>query len=325
MKRIYAAVAIPLAAAACNAILGNDPGDLFVPPDAAIDASFEAAPTPDVALPPAPDAANDTAPVPAIDAGGCANGEKRCDGLCVSVDEPGYGCAQPGCDSCSLARATASCAGLKCTISACDPGFADCDQDPSNGCETDLSDPAHCGACNARCGAGAPLCAPQGPAFVCTTGCTAQAPTLCGTQCVDPQTSLNHCGGCNTVCPDVTNARATCTTGHCGFTCNAGYHACASGCANNVSPSTCGSSCTPCPVPLNGVATCTAGACGLSCNPGFANCDGLAGNGCETNTAIDRNNCGGCGRVCPDGSSCEASACTPVDSGPPPTDASSSG
>jgi hypothetical protein len=33
----------------------------------------------------------------------------------------------------------------------CRPGFADCDRDPSNGCEADLSDPSHCGACSKSC------------------------------------------------------------------------------------------------------------------------------------------------------------------------------
>jgi hypothetical protein len=34
---------------------------------------------------------------------------------------------------------------------ACDPGHGDCDGDPGNGCETDVTDTANCGACSARC------------------------------------------------------------------------------------------------------------------------------------------------------------------------------
>src|SRR5262249_42814426 len=34
----------------------------------------------------------------------------------------------------------------------CDPGWGDCDHDPSNGCETDLTtELQHCGACDSPC------------------------------------------------------------------------------------------------------------------------------------------------------------------------------
>jgi hypothetical protein len=57
----------------------------------------------------------------------------------------------------------------------------------------------------------------------------------------------------------------------------------------------CGNACT---VPTNAMATCSAGRCGFTCNPGYADCDRDPANGCETNTRIDRLNCGGCGNAC---------------------------
>jgi alpha-tubulin suppressor-like RCC1 family protein len=43
----------------------------------------------------------------------------------------------------------------RCTITRCDPGFADCDGQPSNGCEAELGTASHCAACNDDCGGGA--------------------------------------------------------------------------------------------------------------------------------------------------------------------------
>lgn len=50
--------------------------------------------------------------------------------------------------ACSPNHASGKCATGKCTIAACNGGFGDCDKNPANGCEVDLSsDPANCGAC----------------------------------------------------------------------------------------------------------------------------------------------------------------------------------
>jgi hypothetical protein len=50
--------------------------------------------------------------------------------------------------ACSPKNASGKCAAGKCAIAACNGGFGDCDKNPANGCEVDLSsDPANCGAC----------------------------------------------------------------------------------------------------------------------------------------------------------------------------------
>ncbi|MFO0626667.1 MAG: hypothetical protein U0325_13720 [Polyangiales bacterium] len=45
--------------------------------------------------------------------------------------------------------------------------------------------------------------------------------------------------------------------------------------------------------------TCAAGACGVgTCATGFSNCDGMAVNGCETNTQTSITHCGARGMAC---------------------------
>jgi hypothetical protein len=213
---------------------------------------------------------------------GCGAGTKSCDGVCSATDDPLVGCGNASCAPCAVTRAQAACSNGTCIIATCNAGYADCDLDPSNGCETDLSQATHCGSCNAICPAASPLCAPSGTTFACTTGCTAASPDLCGTQCVDTKTSTNHCGDCNTPCPAVANGAASCSGGACEFACNANFHACGSTCASNSSVNSCGSSCTPCTAPNNGVATCTSGVCGSTCDTGFHSCGGV----CVSNSAV---------------------------------------
>lgn len=77
------------------------------------------------------------------------------------------------CGSCAnkcaaLPHATPGCTEGKCGIGACDPGYGDCDQQSSNGCETNLAYAnAHCGACGNACAGG----------LACINGTCQSAPT----------------------------------------------------------------------------------------------------------------------------------------------------
>jgi hypothetical protein len=51
------------------------------------------------------------------------------------------GCGQ----GCNVPNATASCAGGACLLDNCNPGYANCDGNAGNGCETNANTPADCG------------------------------------------------------------------------------------------------------------------------------------------------------------------------------------
>lgn len=300
--------------AGCNTILDNKPGTLQSTPNDVTPTEPSDGGLPDVPRrgnePPAPDSGSPADPPDAGQSPLCEAGQQMCHGFCVGVTDPTYGCGNPTCEPCKASHGTPSCQGNKCAVQACDKGYADCNQDPADGCEVDLSKATSCGACNAVCPAATPVCAPAGAGFQCTTGCAPDAPLLCGNECVSPLTSVNHCGGCNAKCPDVDHAEAACVAGNCTFTCKPGYHACGGRCAVNTDPAACGAACTVCPVPANAAATCQADTCAFQCNAGFGNCDQDPANGCEVSFATDPQHCGGCNLVC--NGTCNNGVCTPA-------------
>ncbi len=154
---------------------------------------------------------------------------------------------------------------------ACAPGWGHCGNDPTTGCETDLTATASCGACSVQCGGPTPLCVPEeGGAARCVSSCEGtRTPTACGNTCVDTQNDPLHCGGC-APCGVTLNGSATCSGGLCGLACNPGFHRCGSTCREDTSVTACGPSCATCAAPPhNGVAACVAGACTVACDAGF--------------------------------------------------------
>jgi len=106
----------------------------------------------------------------------------------------------------------------------------------------------------------------------------------------------NSCGGSSDgggVCDCATGGTSSCPDGY--ADCNASG-SCEVELANNVTHcGRCGYSCNK----LAPVGTtrwqCLQGSCVIAeCEDGFGDCDGLASTGCETNTRVDANHCGGC-------------------------------
>lgn len=236
-----------------------------------------------------------------------------CGAVCVNVQTDATNCG--ACfNACALANATPACTAGRCTVAACNTGFANCDGNDVNGCEANpQTDARNCGTCGNGCVEPMPLCS----SGRCIGGVCPMGMTRCGdSSCVDTQTDVRNCNGCGTACTEPPNAAASCTAGRCGFTCDAGFRDCdgvaANGCEVETAASVtnCGACGTACTL-TNATPTCAAGHCTVaSCATGFANCDGNDANGCETDTRTSTAHCGRCGGVCPAGGTCTAGACT---------------
>jgi hypothetical protein len=270
----------------------------------------------------------------------CKADQKACNGTCVMIGDPMYGCGPSTCTPCAAPgmNATTSCvmmAGVSTCSIACTAGFSDCDGNPANGCETDTgTDPQNCGAC------GAPCSVPHA-----TAGCKMGMCTVatCDTGWVDcngkvsdgcesnPSADNNNCGTCGNVCTApvtcglVTDADAGTVVDDdggvplndagvpiatCNLYCPKGKTNCdgnpADGCnvqlGTNTDCTMCGDTCNL----ANSMSSCQPMGSGFvctlqQCNTGFANCDMVAANGCEVDTMTDANNCGSCGNKCPSG------------------------
>ncbi|MEZ4394039.1 MAG: hypothetical protein R3A48_23440 [Polyangiales bacterium] len=247
--------------------------------------------------------------------GMCAAGRGDCDGNSGNGCETDLATAASHCgacgNACALPNATASCAGGRCAVASCDAGFADCDGNPSNGCEVNLrADARHCGACQSAC-------APANGAGACVSGRCAVASCNAGFADCDGDPSNGcevilasdaaHCGACGARC-QVANAVPACASGRCVVaSCGAGFADCnglpGDGCETHTasSPSSCGGCGRACSLPRVSSAGCAGGACTVgACVGGFGDCDGVASNGCETDLARDVNHCGACGRRPPE-------------------------
>jgi len=84
----------------------------------------------------------------------CNMADDDCDGMTdegfeLATDPDNCG----GCGNvCELPHATAGCMGGACVVDSCEMGFDDCDDDPGNGCESELAtDAGNCGGCGTSC------------------------------------------------------------------------------------------------------------------------------------------------------------------------------
>ncbi|PKN44952.1 MAG: hypothetical protein CVU63_09645 [Deltaproteobacteria bacterium HGW-Deltaproteobacteria-20] len=84
----------------------------------------------------------------------CNAGHSDCDGDvtngCETDPDTLDNCGACGA-TCAIPNAQESCKEGVCTIESCDEDWDDCNNNPVDGCETDLRDVANCGACGEVC------------------------------------------------------------------------------------------------------------------------------------------------------------------------------
>jgi hypothetical protein len=169
----------------------------------------------------------------------------------------------------------------------CLAGFANCDGQPGNGCETDTTtDALHCGGCNDGCKPGA----------VCSASscqCAASTPNDCGATCRQC-CNASHCSDANPCTTDTCSASGTCTFSS---QCTSGGLCCAQqGCFECCSDGNC-----------TGGRVCSNGQCVLpSCVAPMI----LCGTQCVDPTT-NASHCDGCNIDCGLGRTCVARQCTP--------------
>ncbi|HEX6273371.1 MAG TPA: hypothetical protein VFZ53_10030, partial [Polyangiaceae bacterium] len=225
-------------------------------------------------------------------------------------------CAACG-NECSDQNGTPSCVGRECQID-CNEGFFDCNNSRDDGCEQNIgSDVLNCGDCGNECEfeeGETPFCAEgECGATVCPDGrgnCDGRGDD-CEKDLTNDVMNCGRCGGACTVFRGVPNCGET----GCGVeSCDDGWANCntsdpgggyMNGCETNTDadPMNCGACGRACTT-AHGTGTCVDGECRvMGCDAGWTNCDednsdGGFANGCETNTAADKANCGVCERNC---------------------------
>jgi hypothetical protein len=248
----------------------------------------------------------------------CDDGFGDCDG------DPANGCESSlrelaHCGSCGnpCARdgAVVTCTRGMCETLGCASTRADCDRDPSNGCEAHIaSNIARCGGCNVVCPSGdhaTAVCREGRCALACELGwadCDGRADNGCETDVSAPAS----CGGCAIVCSD---PAPYCEAVGPGFACTDGCaagDACMMSCVDTTrDPSHCGACGAACAGAINARTVCASSSCSLECDAGWSDCDSEPG--CETFTAGDVDHCGACGTVCPSAPgatrACDEGAC----------------
>ena len=192
----------------------------------------------------------------------CDNNPASCEtNTDTSLQHCGF-CNNP----CTLAHATASCSAGKCAVASCTAGWANCDGNDANGCETQLNTTTNCKSCGDTCSGGPNVisasCGPTACIVFCTPGfsnCNGSASDGCEAQlATDPL----HCGSCAKNCSTGAPAgtQPGCSAGQCTYNCSAGTADCDNNgsCETNLSTSAtncgeCGNSC--------GASACANGLC----------------------------------------------------------------
>jgi hypothetical protein len=164
-------------------------------------------------------ACNNACPAPANAIAGCSNGacgiaacnanfancnNNAADGCEINVATSVSNCGACG-NTCFAANGTPACSSGQCQLAACNVGFANCDNNPANGCEINVrTNLSNCGACGVTCfvANGTPACSSgQCQVAACNAGfanCNGNAADGCE---INTTSNVSHCGACNNPCP----------------------------------------------------------------------------------------------------------------------------
>ncbi len=211
----------------------------------------------------------------------CAAGQSCCTGQCADITNDVANCGACGQPCPAGMNATITCASGQCALTGCAPGFADCNMDPKDGCESQsVSDPANCGSCGNYCnvangtgGCQAGSCIVQS-CFAGFADCDHQPGDGCEAAITsDPM----NCGGCGRPCLGDENATPGCFGGMCTIAqCNPGFGDCNvnpnDGCEIDLQsdPRNCGMCRNVCVPAANAAVDCQAGQCAITgCTGGF--------------------------------------------------------
>jgi hypothetical protein len=135
----------------------------------------------------------------------CKRGEVLCGTACVDTASDAKNCGACGITCPAEPNATVQCVNGTCG-GTCKAGFANCNEDTADGCETNVaSDVNNCGGCGVHCAAGPNVAGQACVKGTCTiTACQAgfgdcdgQAADGCETSVLD---NPNHCGSCGRHC-----------------------------------------------------------------------------------------------------------------------------
>ena len=184
----------------------------------------------------------------------CEPGFRLCGEECVDTTSSALHCG--ACDNACPRNANErapTCEDSQC-VSRCQPGFEDCNEDPSDGCEINIeSDDDNCGvcgrSCNGRPNSSGGFCDVGICALTCTgsfRNCNSNVSDGCE---INTATDTRNCGTCNNNCELVSAIdEVLCETSQCAIlTCAPGFEDCnashGDGCEQDIttSPSACGS------------------------------------------------------------------------------------
>jgi hypothetical protein len=203
-------------------------------------------------------------------AAGCTTGTTCADGYCCDRT------CNDSCEACDVPGSLGTCTTLKQGASP-HQGHPACTNTVAACAGTCSGSSASCFYNTGPCGTASCTGATYQPAGTCSAGaCVPSQAQACpngqscsdnACACVSPMTT------CSGSCVNFQNDANNC--GGCGQACSTN----------------------------NGASSCTTGSCWMSsCASGYLDCsanENVSRNGCETNSAVDVNNCGQCGKVCP--------------------------